>query len=85
MTADERAAGQVHDRARITNDGAQPLTVIVAPAGVEHVLAPGDAITVTARGPAGAGAELLVERSCDFALVSAWPGATVHVEPDPAG
>lgn len=85
MTPDEGAAGQAHDLARIINDGAHPLTVIVAPAGGEHVLAPGDAITVTANGPAGPRAELLVERSCDFALVSAWPGATVRVQPHRAG
>ena len=67
------------ERALLANDAARPLTVILAPWATEHVLAPDAAAGVEAEGPAGDRAELLVERTCDTAVVSAWAGADARL------
>jgi hypothetical protein len=66
---------RVTDRALVANDAGHPVTLVMAPWAIEHVLAPGDAVVVVAEGPAGAHAELLVERTCDTVVVWAWAGA----------
>jgi hypothetical protein len=66
---------RVTDRALVANDAGHPVTLIMAPWAIEDVLAPGDAVVVVAEGPAGAHAELLVERTCDTVVVWAWAGA----------
>jgi hypothetical protein len=70
---------RVTDRALVANDASHPVTVIMAPWATEHVLAPGDAVVVEAEGPPGAHAELLVERTCDTAVVWAWTGADARL------
>jgi hypothetical protein len=73
------APERVHDHAHVANDGAHPLTLILQPWMVEHLLVPGAAVVIDAHGPPGSHAELLVERTCDTATVWAWPGAGVRV------
>ena len=70
---------RVTDRALVANDASHPVTLIMAPWAIEHVLTPGDAVVVEAEGPAGAHAELLVERTCDTAVVWAWAGANARL------
>jgi len=70
---------RVTDRAHVANDGAHPVTLIIQPWAAERVLAPGAEVVVEANGPAGTHAELLVERTCDTAVVWTWPGATARV------
>lgn len=71
--------GRVTDRAHVANDGAQALTLIIHPWAIERVLAPDGELIVEAEGPAGPHAELLVERTCDTAVVWTWPGATARL------
>jgi hypothetical protein len=70
---------RVTDRAFVANDTSHPVTLIMEPWATEHVLTPGDAAVVEAEGPAGAHAELLVERTCDTAVVWAWAGADARL------
>lgn len=66
-------------QASVANDGSQPLTVILAPWAREHLLRPGDAVTVEGRGPAGSQAELLIERTCDTVVAWGWPGSELRL------
>ena len=76
------AAPTATDRVRIANEGSHPITLVVAPAALEQLLAPGAAAVVEARGPAGPGAGLLVERTCDTAAVWTWAGARARILAD---
>jgi hypothetical protein len=73
------SAPRATDRAFVANDAGHAVTLVMAPWATEHVLAPGDAVVVEAEGPAGAHAELLVERTCDTAVVWAWAGADARL------
>lgn len=77
MTPTDGAHGSARgtDRAYVSNDSNHPITVIVSPSALEHLLAPGGTVIVEAVGPAHPGADLLVERTCDTAVVSTWAGA----------
>ena len=70
------------DRVRVANDAGHPITLVVAPAALERLLAPGAAAVVEAHGPAGPVAGLLVERTCDTAVVWTWAGARARILAD---
>ena len=66
----------------VRNTGTKPLTVVLEPWGIRHVVAPGEGVRIVAQGPWGPDGPEIVKGADEFVFYG-WSGSRAAVVPEP--